>query len=124
MNRDEFLIYIEAYNKDKSRLGRFYSPDMIFENPAFTLSGPKLIEFFHSLHGVLEDRIEPVTVVCEGGRIAMFGHHIVHALKDAKLPIGALRAGDMKTIGLFAFYETAGDLITRIRLSFWPEGRL
>ena len=54
----------------------------------------------------------------------MFGKHTVHALKDAELPIGQFKAGEVKTIGLFAFYDTAGDQITRIRLSFWPEGRL
>jgi hypothetical protein len=124
MNRDGFLDYIEAYNTDKSRLDRFYAPAMIFENPAFTLSGPKLMEFFGSLHGVLEDRIDPVSIVCEGEKIAMFARHVVRALKDASLPIGQFKAGDVKTIGLFAFYETEGDRITRIRLSFWPEGRL
>jgi len=124
MNRDGFLAYIETYNADKSGLDRFYAPTLVFENPAFTISGPKLMEFLGSLHGVLEDRIEPVTIVCEGETIALFGRHIVRALNDANLPIGQFKAGDVKTIGLFAFYETDGDRITRIRLSFWPEGRL
>jgi hypothetical protein len=124
MNRESFLAYIEAYNTDKSALACFYAPDIVFENPAFTLSGPKLMAFLGSLHGTVEDRIEPITVVCEGGTIALFGRHIVRALKDAELPIGRFKAGDVKTIGLFAFYETADDQITRIRLSFWPEGRL
>jgi hypothetical protein len=124
MNQERFLAYIEAYNRDKRAIAQFYAHDMIFENPAFTLSGPKLVEFFGSLHGVVEDRIEPITIVCEGSSIALFGEHVVHALKDADLPIGRFKAGDVKSIGLFAFYETAGELITRIRLSFWPAGRL
>jgi hypothetical protein len=124
MTREEFLAYIEAYNNDKSRLKDYYAPDLVFENPAFTLSGPKLLEFLGSLHGVVEDRIEPVTLICEGSDIALFGRHIVRALRDADLPIGRFKAGDTKAIGLFAFYETAGARITRIRLSFWPEGRL
>lgn len=40
MTRDDFLAYIEAYNSDKSRLKDYYAPDLVFENPAFTLSGP------------------------------------------------------------------------------------
>jgi hypothetical protein len=124
MKREDFLAYIAAYNTDKSALARFYAPDLVFENPAFTLSGPALLEFLDSLHGVVEDRIEPIAVVCEGATIALFGKHIVRALKDADLPIGRFKAGDVKAIGLFAFYETAGDQITRIRLAFWPEGRL
>ena len=82
------------------------------------------MEFFGSLRGTVEDKIEPINVVCDGASVAMFGRHTVHALKDGELPIGQFKAGEVKTIGLFAFYDTAGDQITRIRLSFWPEGRL
>jgi SnoaL-like domain len=124
MNRERFLAYIEAYNTDKGSLARFYAPEIVFENPALTLSGPALMEFFGSLRGTVEDKIEPISVVCDGASVAMFGKHTVHALKDAELPIGRFKAGEVKTIGLFAFYDTAGDQITRIRLSFWPEGRL
>ena len=124
MNRDVFLAYLDAYNNDKAQLTNFYAEDLVFENPAFTLSGPKLLAFLASLHGVVEDRIEPISVVTEGANIALFGRHVVRALKDADLPIGRFKAGDSKAIGLFAFYETSGDRITRIRLSFWPEGRL
>jgi hypothetical protein len=124
MNRSVFLAYLDAYNSNKSRLKKYYSEDLIFENPAFTLSGSKLLEFLSSLHGVVEDHIDPIPIVMEGANIALFGTHVVHALKDADLPIGRFQAGDSKAIGLFAFYETSGNRFTRIRLSFWPEGRL
>ena len=68
MNREDFLAYLDVYNNDKSRLKGFYAPDLVFENPAFTLSGGKLLEFFASLNGVVEDRIEPVTLISEGLR--------------------------------------------------------
>ncbi len=124
MNRDVFLEYLQTYNSDKSNLARFYAPDLVFENPAFTLSGPKLMEFFGSLHGVVEDRIEPITIVMQESNIALLGRHVVRALKDAELPIGRFQTGEAKALGLFAFYETSDDRITHIRLSFWPEGRL
>ena len=56
MNRERFLAYIEAYNTDKGSLARFYAPEIVFENPALTLSGPALMEFFGSLRGTVEDR--------------------------------------------------------------------
>ena len=48
----------------------------------------------------------------------------LQCLPVQEIAIGQFKAGDVKTIGLFAFYETDGDRFTRIRLSFWPEGRL
>lgn len=96
MQKQTFLDYISAYNSDKTQLGRFYSPDLIFENFTLTLSGAELGAFFQSLHGVLEDRIDPVTLVVDEGGAALFGRHTFTALKDASLPIGDMKAGEKK----------------------------
>ena len=123
MNREWFLDYIATYNADKSGLSRFYAPDLVFENAAMTLAGDALGAFFQSLHGVISDRIEPVRLVVDEDGAALLGKHVFTALQDADLPIGAMKTGESKSLVLFAFYETKADRITRIRLTYWPDGR-
>ncbi len=124
MTRAMFLDYIEAYNHNKVALGRFYSPDLVFENSGMTLSGAGLQAFFGSLHGVIDDTIEPLRIVVDEGGAALLGRHTFKALKDVDLPIGAMKAGESKALMLFAFYDVSGEVITRIRLTYWPDGRV
>jgi len=125
MTRDEFVRYIDDYNSlDADRLFRHYDPNLTFASFGVSRVGSDAFGFLKGLHENVADKLTPLNILVDGDRIAMEADDAITALRDLPdLPAGALKNGQQVVVRMFAFYETKGPLITRIRVAGWPPAQ-
>jgi hypothetical protein len=84
-------------------------------------AGKEAFDFLEGLHHAMADHLEPVTLLVDGDRIALEAEGRITALMDLpNLPAGALKKDQTVRVRMFAFYDTAGPLITHVRVAGWP----
>lgn len=122
MNRETFLLYIEAYNhRDWATVAGFYTADAVFENFGHHHAGADTQRYLQQLHQGLEDRLKPLVVVTDNANVAMEADCELHALVDLPtLPIGAMKAGERRTVRMFSFYDLEGGKFRHVRVAAWP----
>lgn len=122
MLREEFLAYLEDYNRgDPALLADHFTEDLIFENYGGRHEGPDALAFLAGLMELLHTRLVPETILVDGAQIGLFGHMEITARVDHVNPaVGAMKKGDRLRARLFAFYDTVGSKISHVRIAGWP----
>ena len=125
MNRDRFIDgYLAAYNaKDFESLEGFYTDDVIFENygGGYRQGRATVLAFLKSIHAKVQSKMTPQLVLVDGGEIALLGEDEITARIDVPdLPAGAMNAGDVVIVRIFALYTTQDNMISHVRFAGWP----
>jgi len=124
MNRSQFDSYIDAYNSAPlETLFEHYTPDLAFQSFGRPpLIGEAAFAFLREIRHDFEDRIIPVHVLVGDGLIALEAILEMEARRDLPDHFGGPRKkGDRSRMRILVWYRTAGERISSVKLTGWPE---
>jgi hypothetical protein len=121
MTREDFLAYVEAFNRDDfAGYAKYYAPDVTisYRGGALTVRGAEaIVARYREIHKTIRQRIEPVYLVLGERAVAGEMHSSFTALEDAPdFIVHPLKKGQTVRIHTFVHYElNEAGLFTAIR---------